>query len=217
MNNSSLSLQTRKIEEYRQLKEPYRKKLAGIEIIVTPNVYPGGTDSELLAETMDVTSGDTVLDLCTGTGIVALKAALTGAKRVIGTDLNPAAIANANENKKLHKLANLEFMETNLFPIPARQFDVVTINPPYTNNEAPDKTAICFWDKDNNVMKTFFERLGEYLALDGKAYVTWSSFADKTLLPALAKEHGFELRLVAERDGKSGFTYFVYKVERRAD
>jgi HemK-related putative methylase len=212
MTKSSLQLQARKIEEYRNLKKTYKKILAGIILEVQPHVYPGGTDSELLCKSMVIQKNDLVLDLCTGNGIVAIAAAQKGALHVTGTDLNPRAIKNANRNKALNALSNVTFIEMNLFPSDNQIYDVITINPPYTNNIAHDKIAICFWDKDNHVVKMFFKKLGNYLKKDGTAYITWSSFADQKLLPALAHKYNLILELIDSCEGNSGFIYYVYRL-----
>ncbi len=47
---------------------------------------------------------DRVLDLGTGTGILAVAAALLGAKRVLAVDLNPLCVRTANENVRLNDL-----------------------------------------------------------------------------------------------------------------
>lgn len=211
MNETSLELQSRKIDEYRTLENSYEKELAGLRVTVTPNVYPGGTDSELLCESMVIHKGDKVLDLCTGNGVVALKAASAGASEVVATDLNPVAVNNALLNVKKYGFLNIRIEETNLFPVTG-QFGVITINPPYTDNQAPDTTAICFWDKDNKVVKGFFAGLSSYQRPGGRAYITWSSFASNDLLPELANKSGYRLKLVNSRSGSSGFEYFVYEI-----
>ena len=51
----------------------------------------------------------TLLDLGTGTGILALAAARFGAKRVIAIDGDPVAIATARANARRNKLDNIDF------------------------------------------------------------------------------------------------------------
>src|SRR5438067_2334644 len=51
----------------------------------------------------------TLLDLGTGSGILALAAARFGAKRVIAIDDDPVAIATARENARRNKLDNIDF------------------------------------------------------------------------------------------------------------
>ena len=48
--------------------------------------------------------GSIVLDIGTGTGVLAMIAALSGALRVVGTDIDPVAVDAARENAKLNGL-----------------------------------------------------------------------------------------------------------------
>ncbi|KAI5803054.1 S-adenosyl-L-methionine-dependent methyltransferase [Geopyxis carbonaria] len=80
-----------------------------------------------------------VLDLCTGTGCVALllAASLGSAVRVTGVDISPTAVALARRNAALHHIpeTQAEFMHHDVFdPIPPQWkggFGVLTANPPY--------------------------------------------------------------------------------------
>ncbi|TKX76861.1 methyltransferase domain-containing protein, partial [Halorubrum sp. SD626R] len=53
-----------------------------------------------LADLHDDVDGRTVLDLGTGTGMLALAAALRGPARVIGVELDRAALTTATENDR---------------------------------------------------------------------------------------------------------------------
>ena len=71
----------------------------------------------------------TLLDLGTGTGILALTAARFGAKRVITIDDDPVAIATARENARRNKLNNIDFRVADVrrwsFP---RRIEIITAN-----------------------------------------------------------------------------------------
>jgi len=170
--DEALSRQAQKIDEYRKRTGPYRKTISGQSFVVLPGVFPGGTDTALLCDTIKVHPGERVLDLCTGTGAVAIVAAQIPDTVVIGTDISPHAIKNANRNRTEFGLSNLSFRIADVYPEHEPPFNVITINPPYTDNEAPDIIASCFWDKDNRVMKTFFAGLRDHLAPGGRAYMT---------------------------------------------
>ena len=71
----------------------------------------------------------TLLDLGTGTGILALAAARFGAKRVIAIDHDPVAIATARENARRNKLDNIDYRVADVrrwsFP---RRIEIITAN-----------------------------------------------------------------------------------------
>ncbi|HSW78587.1 MAG TPA: class I SAM-dependent methyltransferase [Candidatus Babeliales bacterium] len=204
-------LQKRKLQNMAETI-PHYKDVGGINLSIHPNVYPPGTDTNLLMKTVRIKKGQTALDLCTGTGAIACKLALGGAKMVLGIDLNPRAIINADENKQKLKLTNLHFREGNMFEGITNKFDVITINPPYTNKSASNDIDICFFDKDNTLVKTFFSKLRTHLQPGGIAYIAWSNIGDMHILPKLAKENALKIGLVSQDIGGRGYAFYVYSL-----
>ncbi len=76
-----------------------------------------------------VRSPEVVVDLGTGSGILALSARLLGAKRVIGIDNDPIAVSIAKQNARLNKIRGVSFRTGDVrnwrFPQP---IDLVTAN-----------------------------------------------------------------------------------------
>jgi ribosomal protein L11 methyltransferase len=69
------------------------------------------------------------VDLGTGTGILALAAKRFGAKRVIGIDNDPRAIATARENARLNRIDTVSFRIADIRKWkPPRRTDIVTAN-----------------------------------------------------------------------------------------
>src|SRR5438270_9015718 len=72
-----------------------------------------------------------ILDLCTGTGVIALNAA-AHSKYVIGTEVNPRALQFARFNAVLNGTNNVEFRCGNAFePVEGRTFSRIIANPPF--------------------------------------------------------------------------------------
>ena len=99
-------------------------------------VYEPAEDSWLLCTTLHRAAPrypelrKRVLELGTGSGIVALTLAAFGAS-VTATDLNPHAVALAQRNASARGL-DVEFLEGDLFaPVVDREFDAIVCNPPY--------------------------------------------------------------------------------------
>jgi len=84
-----------------------------------PEVYDPAEDSFLLLETLHVDSHDTVLELGTGCGLIALDCARKGSPTVC-TDINPFAVQltrrNIERNQPLLK-GSLEIRQGNLFSV----------------------------------------------------------------------------------------------------
>ncbi len=74
-------------------------------------------------------AGDVVVDLGTGSGILALTARLLGARRVIAIDNDPTAIRVAKENARLNKIDNVTFRigDVRYWKFPGK-IDTVTAN-----------------------------------------------------------------------------------------
>ncbi len=78
--------------------------------------------------------GDSMLDLCTGSGAVAVAVACETAKTkrvsVTATDISEAALEIAKENAWKNK-ANVNFIQSDLFENVRGRFNLITANPPY--------------------------------------------------------------------------------------
>jgi ribosomal protein L11 methyltransferase len=71
----------------------------------------------------------TLLDLGTGSGILALAAARFGAKRVIAIDDDPVAIATARENARRNELDNIDFRVADVRRWPfSPRIEIITAN-----------------------------------------------------------------------------------------
>ena len=70
-----------------------------------------------------------VVDLGTGSGILALAARCFGAKRVVAVDIDPIAIATAETNASLNKIENVDFRLADVRRWnSARRIDITTAN-----------------------------------------------------------------------------------------
>ncbi len=74
----------------------------------------------------DIAAGESVLDVGTGTGVLAITAARRGAK-VSGLDLTPELLAQARENAAIARLPDIVWTEgdAEALPYPDATFDVV--------------------------------------------------------------------------------------------
>jgi ribosomal protein L11 methyltransferase len=74
-------------------------------------------------------NGKTVLDIGTGSGVLAIAASRLGASRVVGIDYDPDALQSANENLALNPDAHrTTFERADLMTQPLSRADLVTAN-----------------------------------------------------------------------------------------
>ena len=109
-----------------------QQNFMGFELTVTPDVLIPRPETELLAErVIHACEGKAVLDLCTGSGCIAIAVRCLGkAKRVAASDISEEALAVAMKNAKVHG-AEIEFRQGDLFDAWTERFDIIVSNPPY--------------------------------------------------------------------------------------
>ena len=76
-------------------------------------------------------AGKSVLDVGTGSGVLAIAASILGASASVGIDVDPDALTNARENLELNSKARVEFLECGLESaqtIASGPFDLVLAN-----------------------------------------------------------------------------------------
>ena len=99
------------------------------------NVYVPAEDSYMLADNLLIEKGQSVLEIGTGSGIVAMYASkLTD--RITVTDINFDACELARKNFEANNIKGIEILFGNLFePVKNRKFDVILFNTPYLPTE----------------------------------------------------------------------------------
>lgn len=212
MTSDYLYLQQRKMDRMRSLQAPYEIDVLGKKLIVHPRVFYPATDTELLIETVKprVFAGDRVLEPFAGTGAIGIHLA-PYVDSVLAVDKNPYAVKNIRENAQAHRLEHkITALQADIFP-KRGTFDLIIINPPYSDQTARDEIEASMWDKDHATVKKFFERARNYLTTHGSLYTSWANFADFTFLEDLMEKEGYCFSSIAEKT-KENKTYKIYQV-----
>ncbi|MBP5193890.1 MAG: peptide chain release factor N(5)-glutamine methyltransferase, partial [Clostridia bacterium] len=104
----------------------------GYKIIVNENVLIPRPETEELVESACkvIDSESDVLDLCTGSGAIAIAVKMKTGARVYASDISSGALEVARKNAELNG-AEIEFIQSDLFEKTDRKFDVIISNPPY--------------------------------------------------------------------------------------
>ena len=194
---------------------------AGFRLVVRPTVFHPRyfLTSEFFADFVDGLdlAGKRVVDIGTGTGILALAAARRGAAKVVAVDINPNAVAAAGENARANGLADrVKPLCSDLLSAvePRPVFDVILSNPPFFPGE-PRDLADRAWNAgpDYRDIAALFEQARERLAPGGSMYVLLSSDCDLGRLGAFIEAAGFDARLVHRRSIVFE-SFFIYELQQ---
>jgi len=188
--------------------------MEGIKLITSPEVYEPSDDSYMFVEVLkdyNDLEGYDVLDIGTGTGILAIIAAQKGAS-VIATDINENAIEIAKKNAMLNDVherseGKIEFIKSDLFENITKKFDVIFFNPPYLpiNDNADDKINYRSYKSgsliekawnDNGAIVKFFGEVDAHLKSCGNFLILLSSLTKISLDKYKEK---FRLRKIASK------------------
>ena len=107
------------------------------KILVTPDVLIPRAETEQLCElVVDRVSGENlrILDLCTGSGCIAVALATQLNCKVVATDISEAALKVAKQNAVINNV-QVDFICGDLFKNVSGKFDVIVTNPPYIAEE----------------------------------------------------------------------------------
>jgi ribosomal protein L3 glutamine methyltransferase len=142
--------------EKRSVLENYRERLnrripaayitheawfAGLSFYVDQRVLiPRSPIAELIQQQfspwIDAEAVENVLDLCTGSGCIAIACAYAFEHAgIVGSDVSKDALDVATINRQNHGLEDrLQLIQSDLFAnIPVQQFDIIVANPPYVS------------------------------------------------------------------------------------
>jgi release factor glutamine methyltransferase len=167
--------------------------------VFNPALFQTGALLAALVDRGLVSSGTSVLDLGTGSGICAVAAAAHAA-HVVAIDIEPEAVRCARINAALNGVEDrVDVRLGDLFePVRDERFDLVLFNPPYIRGVPLEPFDRAF--KSRDVASRFAAGLAHHLTPKGRAILLLSSDGDASqFLDALASR-GFAANVLAQRD-----------------
>jgi release factor glutamine methyltransferase len=187
------------------MDSPKRVNFGDCVFEVCQEVYEPAEDTFLFAQNLYVKAEERVLDIGTGSGILAVLAAQK-AEFVVAVDINPFAVSCAQKNAQLNHVQNkIRFLQSDLFSAlsPNIVFDLVLFNAPYLPSE-PNEEASWIgrsWSGGANgrvVVDKFIAQVPSYLASSGRVMLmqstltgveeTFRRFQDQNLAAAVVAE-----------------------------
>jgi release factor glutamine methyltransferase len=197
--------------------------IAGLRLYVLRGVFnpavhfTSGVLAGYLKKPGVISVSDSVLDLGTGTGVIALTAALSGAGRVVATDISPEAVRCARLNVKRYGLERVvKVQEGDMFAVVhAEKFDLVLCNPPYFRGEPANMAERAFLaGLSLEWIKRFGHDLHDHLSPSGGSIISLGDAADIAAIVNLLEEAGWSCIEVGRRDIVVE-TVYLFRLTRR--
>ena len=113
----------------------------GLKFKVNPDVLIPRPETELIVEQANKfikeNHSKTILDLCTGSGAIAVSVAYYNNVTVVASDISKKALQVAKDNAIANNVSKkIEFIESNMFDnIIDKKFDIIISNPPYVTED----------------------------------------------------------------------------------
>jgi len=156
----------------------------GGTITILPHVYVPADQSvpAMFTAYEHLIAGQRVLDLGTGTGVLALLAARLGAASVVATDNNPRAVENARLNAARLALEDTVDVRgpADLFDaVRGEMFDVILFNAPWIQGEPQTLYDTANYDPGYRVLDGFLRAASDHLAPGGAVLLQYSNVSQR--------------------------------------
>jgi release factor glutamine methyltransferase len=181
--------------------------------IPLPGVFKPLSDSGMLADWImrdPLTAGARVLDLCSGSGVLAIAAARVGASEVTAVDVSRRAVLASWMNARLNGVA-VRALRGDLFePVRGECFDLIVSNPPYI--PSPDDTlpsrgprrALDAGTRGRAFLDRICASARDHLAPGGRVLLIHSSISSERATIDALRVGGLDARTVLRRPGPLG-------------
>jgi len=172
-----------------------------IQIDISPGVYPPAEDTYLLLSAINAGKGQRILEMGTGTGIIALHCAKAGC-HVTAVDISPDAVKCTRKNAEINNL-DMEIVESDLFESIKGKFDIIIFNPPYLSRLGSEKLAsadvlpLIGGERGHEISARFLRQAWDHLAPGGRIYLLTSSETEAGVLEASSQL--FSANKIAEK------------------
>lgn len=149
------------------------------------DVYEPAEDSELIKKHIKEFAKGTVLDMGSGSGILA-KEALKYTKAVYASDINPDAT----------RVKGVKFIESDLFSnIPHIKFNLIMFNAPYLpDDEGIEDVALYGGKEGYEIICKFFSQTKEFLKPKGNILLVFSSHSKKNKIDEFLTKNGWKFK-----------------------
>ncbi|MCG8054888.1 MAG: methyltransferase [Candidatus Thiodiazotropha endolucinida] len=184
--------------------EPYEVDVFGRSITVFPGVMSPKYDWAglfMIDELPDSFSGQHVLEIGTGCGLVSVYVGLRGAESITATDINPIAIENTQFNFDKFSIPNAEVVLSDAFGnVTKKQYDSIIFNLPYHDGSPSNDLEKGVIDAGYGAMTKFFSGAADYLRPDGMLYVGFSRSGNRQRFFSEVERNHFVIHDMVEKN-----------------
>ncbi len=146
----------------------------------------------------NVVQGKPVMDLGTGSGPLALLMAHFGASKVVATDINPAAVANARQNAARMGWSDRFDVRQVSEEAPGayavigadERFELIVSNPPYDDTQPEDIEDYAESDPGYQFIKSMLRGLPQHLTPTGSMLLLYAEPAGMKPMQEIVREMG---------------------------
>src|SRR5947209_16187065 len=182
-------------------------------LLPLPGVFQPPSDAWMVVRRIHderLAEGMSALDLCTGSGVLAIAAAQAGCGNVTAIDVSRRAVMAVRLNAALNRV-RIRAVRGDLFaPVAGRRFDLIVSNPPYLpsrQDELPRRGLARAWEAGHDGRAILDRICGEahnHLKPGGVMLLVHSEVCgERATLDALTKT-GLRTEVVFRHNGKLG-------------
>jgi release factor glutamine methyltransferase len=181
-----------------------------VRLVIPPGVFRPISDTWLLADALDrepLEPDARVLDLCAGSGALAIRAALRG-RKATAVDVSRRAVTAIRLNAALNHV-RVRALRGDLFAaVAGERFDAIVSNPPYVPGADPPRRGLArAWDAGRDG-RALLDRIcagaAEHLRPGGRILVVHSSLIGLEPTAEALRRGGLEAEVVARERGPLG-------------
>jgi release factor glutamine methyltransferase len=183
-----------------------------MRLVVPPGVFRPLSDSRMLADRLceELSPGDSVADVCTGSGVLAVTAATSGAGKVTAVDVSRRAVLATRLNARLNGVSVDAVRGDLLEPLAGERFDMIVSNPPYVPAEydaLPGRGPARAWDAGRDgraLLDRICAEAPARLRPGGTILLVHSSVCDPGRTVELLERGGLDASVVSRSRGPLG-------------
>lgn len=183
------------------------------ELVLLDSVFWEPLDTEslrtLIREQPQLVRGKSVLEIGTGSGLIALCCRQAGAESVVATDINPHAIECASANAKRMGLSVdirlVDASDSRAFAVLAdhERFDLIVSNPPWENDTPNAWADYALYDPGFKLLRSILQDCRNHLRPGGRVLLAYGCVEAIRAARRIAPDLDMKVLILDERDPDS--------------